>query len=92
MKYLSNVLALLAAVAGFAAAFALYRASNAGSADYTGLGTEPGMPEGSHNYHALANTRGATRSGKLNKWGAYWSASGALLSLPSGIASLWLLI
>lgn len=91
LKYVPVVLALFAAIAGFAAACLWRRASKVG-ADYSDLGTEPGTPEGSHNFHALANSLGAIRSARVDTNAAYWSAGGAILGLASAIISVWLLI
>jgi hypothetical protein len=92
MKYVPIILALLAAFIGFGVAFFRLKASGAGAADYTGLGTEPGTFEGSQRYHALAKMRGEARTGKLNRQTTYGAAVAALLSLAAGLASLFLLV
>jgi hypothetical protein len=91
MKYLPIALALFAAVTAFIAACIWKKASDAGNADYTCLGTEPGTAEGSYGYHMLATWRGMAKSGDLNKRAAYWTAASAILSLASASVGLWLL-
>jgi hypothetical protein len=91
MKFLPVLLSLFSAATAFIAAYIWMQASNARSADYTELGTEPETPETSYGSRMRAARRGAAKSGELNKKAAYWAWASSLLSIASAAVGLWLL-